>query len=117
MRRLPAEEQRKNSIIRTPLPLIKIMRKNFNSAFQPSKDEQHRFPPCPAPSTFLQKISHALPLPFHLLITVVSVVFSVVFGVVSHAIDGPIKRSWGLMTTVVHAAMKAILQSQSPQGR
>ncbi|KND00580.1 uncharacterized protein SPPG_03704 [Spizellomyces punctatus DAOM BR117] len=74
-------------------------------------------PPPPGPSTTSQKLSHALPLPFHLMAAGMSTVGSVVTAVAAHVLDGPVKESWNLATSVVVAGMRSVMVSHPPQGR
>lgn len=71
----------------------------------------------PTPTLASQKLSHSLPLVLHLALSVILTFFSVCMAVLSHLIDGGVKESWDLTTTVVHSAMKSMLENNSPQGR
>ncbi|KAJ3411921.1 hypothetical protein HDV05_001502 [Chytridiales sp. JEL 0842] len=77
----------------------------------------YHLPPTPAPTTLLPKLSHSLPLPIHLLLTSLSSTFSTSLACLTHLIDGPLKHSWNLPTSMLIAAVKATLEMNPPQGR
>lgn len=79
--------------------------------------EGYNIPPPPAPTTPRQKLSHALPLPFHLLLTGISTVTSVATTVAAHLIDGPVRESWNLTTSVMMTIMRSSMLNHCCQGR
>ena len=87
------------------------------SHYKPPAALEHKIPQAPLPSTLSQKISHALPLPFHLGLTSARVSVSLVASLVAHCLDGPLKPSWSLSTTIVHSLMKSVMASHAPQGK
>ncbi|KAI8927000.1 Alpha/Beta hydrolase protein [Entophlyctis helioformis] len=88
------------------------------SAFRPSPSYPLiALPPAPPPSTMLGKLSHSLPLPMHLALASASTAASVSTAVLSHMLDGPVRSSWNLLTTLTHAAMKSVMVNHPPQGR
>ncbi|KAI9101106.1 alpha/beta hydrolase fold-domain-containing protein [Phlyctochytrium arcticum] len=74
-------------------------------------------PPAPAPTTITEKLTHALPLPIHLLSSGISATTSIATAVMAHMVDGPVRESWTLATTVAVAALRSVLVSNPPQAR
>ncbi|KAJ3314848.1 hypothetical protein HDV04_005269 [Boothiomyces sp. JEL0838] len=89
----------------------------FGSSFKPPQSLAGRIPAAPRPTTSLQKMSHSLPLVFHLLITGIYFTIALTVSILTHIIDGPLLSSWTMMTTIAHSFMKAVLSTHSPQGR
>jgi hypothetical protein len=72
----------------------------------------------PPPLTLVRhKISHSLPIPCHLLLSGILSFGAILLAIISHLIDGGVKESWDLKTTIIHSAMKSGMESSSPQGR
>jgi acetyl esterase/lipase len=77
----------------------------------------HFVPDAPVPSTMSQKLSHSLPLVFHLFITNLTISFTVFVSIIVHFFDGPLLESWDFITSVAHSFMKALMKTSAPQGR
>jgi acetyl esterase/lipase len=93
-----------------------LIKKSMRSRFRKPNQLSH-IPDAPVVTTLSQKLSHSLPLIFHLLITQVILVFSLTVSVLVHLIDGPLLDSWNLTTTIVHSCMKSLMKTSAPQGR
>lgn len=87
------------------------------SSFRARKKWADRVPAAPSPTTTLGKFTNAVPLPFHLLLTGFNLWRASLSALVVHVIDGPIKSSWSLTTSVLHSMLKCLLESHPPQGR
>ncbi|KAJ3083418.1 hypothetical protein HK102_001075, partial [Quaeritorhiza haematococci] len=73
--------------------------------------------PPPAPSSIPEKLSHALPLPFHLVRSGFYSASSILSAACAHLIDGPVRPGWNFATSLLHAGLKSVLISHPPQGR
>lgn len=80
-------------------------------------EELQPFSNPPPPSSFAQRLSHALPLPLHIFTTAVSVSMNICTAIAAHFIDGPVKDEWSLGVSVLHAGVKSIMIAHPPQSR
>lgn len=87
-----------------------------NSNYSTSDPSLSHIPPSPQPTNRSQRISHSLPLPFHLIYCGFYIFFSVLAAGMMHLFK-PVKEEWTFLTTLAHSAVRSILVSSSPQGR
>ncbi|KAI8926995.1 alpha/beta hydrolase fold-domain-containing protein [Entophlyctis helioformis] len=86
-----------------------------SSAVIPSSDLPVEVPPA-RPTSFGQKLIHALPYPIHTASMAVSTSLNVGTAVLSHLIDGPLHHNWSLSTTATMAFFKSLVNHLPPQG-
>ncbi|KAJ3217041.1 hypothetical protein HDU67_008599 [Dinochytrium kinnereticum] len=80
-------------------------------------DRLKHFADPPPNSGLFEKFSHALPLPLHVVLVGLSVAYNVTLAIIVHLIDGPIKESWDLATSIIHAILRTFVMRHPPQGR
>ncbi|KAJ3098613.1 hypothetical protein HDU96_010999 [Phlyctochytrium bullatum] len=86
------------------------------SRFVPPAAFSQGMPSAPAPTTLMEKWSHSLPLLLHLVLVGMTCSWAVVTAFMAHVLDGPLKPSWNLLTTIAHAAIKSFMGAHAPQG-
>ncbi|KAJ3097873.1 hypothetical protein HDU97_004493 [Phlyctochytrium planicorne] len=88
----------------------------MNSNYRHHPHQSH-FPKAPPITSPLEKISHALPLYVHVVMVGLSTCWAVILAVLAHLIDGPVKASWSISTTIIHASIKHLVIRHPPHAR
>ncbi|TPX51040.1 hypothetical protein SeLEV6574_g00531 [Synchytrium endobioticum] len=63
------------------------------------------------------KLFHSLPLPIFVVRCLLATGISVTTSILSHLVDGGLKDSWTLPTTICHSIAQAVMNHHPPQGR